>query len=64
MQQKVAQQIRQQQLLQAAAQFNQQQNQGQPGRPAEQLPNLDQPQIQGGELLDESLPTAGGGAVQ
>lgn len=63
-QQKVAEQLRQQQLLQAAAQFSQGRNQGQAGRPAEQLPNLDQPQVQGNELLDESLPSAGGGGVQ
>ena len=56
-------QQQQQQLAQAAAQ---QQPQGQPGRPPEQLPENpnQQPAVQGSELLDETLPGAGGGAVQ
>jgi len=47
----------------AAGQFEQAQGGGQPGRPAgpSQGP-AGEPAVQGGELLDESMPTAGGGA--
>ena len=49
------------QLAEAAA--NQQGPEGQPGRPTENAPaSLENPQVSGGgELIDESLPTAGGG---
>ncbi len=57
------QQAQQQQLAQAANAFSQGGGQGgQGGRPPTQAPpSLDNPQINGGELLDESLPSAGGG---
>lgn len=56
LQQKLQEEQRRQQLLQAAQQFGQGQNQGQPGRPAEgPPPSLEQPQVNGAELLDESL---------
>ena len=54
---------RRQALADAAGQFGQ--GGGQPGRPPEGPgPSLEQPQVSGGELLDESLPTAGGGGTQ
>jgi|TARA_Y100000310_G_scaffold153951_1_gene153511 hypothetical protein len=51
------------QLAAAADQFGRQEGGGQPGRPGgpPQGP-AGEPAVQGGELLDESLPTAGGGA--
>jgi hypothetical protein len=56
--------MRQQAMIQAAGQF-QQGGQGQGGRPPEQPPSTGEtPPVQGGELIDESMPTAGGGAVQ
>lgn len=56
---------RKQAMMEAAGQFNQGQNQGQPGRPVEgPPPSLEQPQVNGGELLNEDLPTAGGGGSQ
>jgi len=58
------QQQQQQQLKGAAGNFQNAQNQGQGGgRPGEaQPPDTDNPQVSsGGELIDESLPTAGGG---
>ena len=59
-QQKVQEFQRQQQLLQAAqTQFG---GQGQAGRPPEGgPPSMDNPQVSGNELLDESLPSPGGG---
>lgn len=63
-QQKVQEFQQRQQLLQAAQQFGQGQNQGSPGRPPEQSPNMQQAPVSGGELIDESLPTAGGGGSQ
>jgi len=62
------QEAQQQALVQAAQQFAQgrQQAGGQPGRPAQGPPVAPQtPQVSGGnELLNESLPGAGGGANQ
>ena len=67
-QERAVQEARQQQLLQAAQEFGQAaQGGGQPGRPAQSPPAAPQgsPQISGpGELTDETLPGAGGGAVQ
>ena len=61
LQQKI-QEDQQRQALQAAAGG---QSQGQPGRPPQSIENPDQqPPVQGGELLDETLPTAGGGGTQ
>jgi hypothetical protein len=57
--------MEQQQMQQqaAAAAFAGQQGGGAPGRPAEGLPPSNaQPMVQSGELLDETLPSAGGGA--
>ena len=57
-------QVRQQQAAAAAQQF--QQGGGDGGRPPEQVPDVEgnPPLSGGGELLDESLPSAGGGGVQ
>ncbi|MCP4900111.1 MAG: hypothetical protein GY906_24335 [bacterium] len=56
----------QQRRLAAAQQFQQANGaQGQPGAPVTTPPaDLSQPQVQGNELLDETLPESGGGAVQ
>lgn len=62
-----AMQEKQQAALMAAAQAMQQQVQqpGKSGPPGQAHPGMqDQPQVQGSELLDESLPGAGGGANQ
>ena len=60
-----AQEQRQQEAQISAAQTFQSGRQGTPGPNVQQQPNMQQPQISGGnELLDESLPGAGGGAVQ
>lgn len=57
------QQAQQQAILHAAQQFSQRagQQQGQPGQ-SSVGPQMGQPAVEAGELLDESLPTAGGGA--
>lgn len=65
--QKAEQEARQQQLVEAAQQFasGQQGTGGEGGRPPEQPPSTGgNPPVQGGELLDETLPGAGGGAAQ
>jgi hypothetical protein len=60
-----AQEQRQQEAQISAAQTFQSGRQGTPGPNVQQQPNMQQPQISGGnELLDESLPGAGGGAIQ
>lgn len=59
--------MQQRQQLAIAAQQAQQQQAGAPGRPAEtaEAPPQNGPQVAAGnELIDESLPGAGGGAVQ
>lgn len=58
---------RQQELALASGGFGADQQPGQPGRPVENVPDVSgqPPQVSGGaELLDETLPGAGGGAVQ
>lgn len=61
LQQKIQEEQQRQALMEAAAQ--QGGAQGAPGRPANGVENPNQqPPIQGNELLDESLPSAGGGA--
>ena len=65
-QEKAQAQQRQQAAVQAAGQFRQQLEGGDPGgRPPEGgAPNMQNPPVQGAELLDESLPGAGGGGAQ
>ena len=61
LQQKIQEEQQRQALMEAAGQ--QGGAQGAPGRPANGVENPNQqPPIQGGELLDETLPSAGGGA--
>jgi len=65
--QRVQDQIKQQQLIEAAQQFGQGGTQNAGGRPAENAPpNANEnPQVSSGnELIDESLPGAGGGGQQ
>ncbi len=61
---RAAQEQEQAQIQAAAAQFGQQGQQGQPGRPPEQLPETPGalPEVGPNQLVDESLPSAGGGA--
>ena len=56
------QQQQQAMLQQAAQQFQQGMQQGGGGMPAGTMPDMMAPQVQNNELLDESLPNAGGGA--
>ncbi len=59
-------QAEQQRVIQAAQQFQRGAQGGAGGRPPEQTPQVEgnPPLSGGGELLDESLPTAGGGGSQ
>ncbi len=64
---RIAEMAQQQAELAAAAQAQQQQQAGQPGRPQETAPTngAESPPVSGSaELLDETLPGAGGGAQQ
>ena len=65
LQQKIQEEQQRQAMLQAAQSFGTGQQNAQGGRPPEGVENPNQqPPVQGGELLDESLPTAGGGGAQ
>lgn len=61
---KVQRQAQQEAIAAAAGRLAGQQGQGQPGRPAQGPPQQGQeaPMVQPGELIDETLPGAGGGA--
>lgn len=61
LQQKIQEEQQRQAMIEAAGRLGGEQG-GQGGRPPEGVENPNQqPPVQGGELLDESLPTAGGG---
>ena len=64
--QKIQEEQQRQAMIEAARNFGPGQQNGQGGRPPEGVENPNQqPPVQGGELLDETLPSAGGGgAVQ
>ena len=65
LQQKIQEEQQRQALIDAAGRFGGNGQGGPVGRPPEGVENPNQqPQVQGGELLDETLPTAGGGGEQ